>query len=54
MDWLAFALILSLVATFVAWRAFGVSPGYSRAEIVWLIATIVLVLSDAALVGLVI
>lgn len=52
MNWPAFALTLTVVATLVSWWAFQQSLRYSRAEIVWLGATIALVLVDAAIAGL--
>lgn len=54
MNWPAFALTLTIVATVNAWWAFQQSLRYSRAEIVWLVALIVLVLTDAVLVGVVV
>lgn len=54
MNWPAFALTLTIVATVISWWAFQQSLRYSRAEIVWLVALIVLVLTDAVLVGVVV
>ncbi|MCV7307333.1 hypothetical protein [Mycobacteroides immunogenum] len=54
MNWPAFALTLTVIATWLSWHAFVQALRYSWAEIVWLVTTHALVLVDAALVGLVI
>ncbi|WP_157934893.1 hypothetical protein [Mycobacteroides abscessus] len=51
MNWLAFALVISTVATGLSWRAFCGSY-LPRAEHSYFAITIALVASDATLVGL--
>lgn len=51
MNWPAFALTLTVIATVVSWRAFQQSLRYSYEEIVWLVVVGALVLVDASLAG---
>lgn len=53
-NWPAFALTLTVVATWLSWHAFSQALRYSWSEIVWLVVTHALVLIDAALVGVVV